>query len=94
MKFFHKLSFSVLVEIFRQLPQIFSAAILDPLDLKILIKNMLRFIAFDLIFHLTYFKKKFVGAKRCKIYAEKIFETIFAILGNSNFEQGHIFFRF
>ena len=52
--FFQKLSFSVLAEIFRNFPQIFSAVILDPLDQKNLIKSILRFIAFDLIFHLPY----------------------------------------
>ena len=34
-------------------PQKISAAILDKSELKILIKNIRRFIAFDLIFHLA-----------------------------------------
>ena len=91
MIFFQKISFSVLAEIFRFFPQIFCAAILDPLDLKKLIKSILRFIAFDLIFHLPYFLKCFENIELCKIYAENFFETIIAILGNSKFEQGHIF---
>ena len=91
MLFFKKLSFSVLAENFRNFPQIFSAAILDPLDLKNLIKSILRFIAFDLIFHLPYFLKRIKNIGPCKIYAENFFETIIVILGNSNFEQGHIF---
>ena len=85
------MSFSFFDGDFEAFPQKFSAALLDKLDLKSFIEYMWRLIAFDLIFHLTYFFKCFVGAKGCKIYAEKIFETIFAILGNSNFEQGHIF---
>ena len=94
LKFSQKLSFSFLCENLRNFPRIFSAAILDALDLKNLIKNILRFIAFDLIFHLPYVFKCFEKTEPCKIYAENIFETIFAILGNLNFEQGHIFLDF
>ena len=73
MTFFQKLSFSVLAEIFRNFPQIFCAAILDPLDLKNLIKSILRFIAFDLIFHLPYFLKCFENIKLCKNLRWKFF---------------------
>ena len=88
------MSFSFFDGNFRTFPQKFSAALLDKLDLKILFKNMWRFIAFDLIFHLTCILKGFIQAKSCKIYAENFFMTIFAFLGNSNFEQGHIFLDF
>ena len=91
MRFFQKLSFSFFDGNFRTFLQKFSTALLDKLDLKIFIKNMWRFIAFDLIFHLACLLKSFVQAKSFKIYAEIFFMIIFALLGNSNFEQGHIF---
>ena len=91
MRFFQKLSFSFFDGINPTFPQKSSAALLDKLDLKFFIKNMCHFIAFDLIFHLACLLKCYVQVKPCKIYAEEIFMTIFAILGNSNFDQGHIF---
>ena len=63
-------------------PRKISAAILDNSDFKILIRNIQRFIAFDLIFYLVCISECFVNTKPCKLDAEKIFETIFAILGN------------
>ena len=91
MRFFQKLSFSFFDGNLQTFPQKFSAALLDKLNLKIFIKNIWRFIAFDLIFHLACLLKGFVQAKPFKNYAEIFFMTIFALLGNSNFEQGHIF---
>ena len=40
---------------FPKIPRKISAAILEILDFKILNKNIQRFIAFDLIYHLVYF---------------------------------------
>ena len=40
---------------FRNFPRKISAVILEILDLKIIFKNILRFIAFVLIFHLVFF---------------------------------------
>ena len=68
-----------------------SGAILDILDQKILIKNIQRFIGFDLIFRLVYIFKCFEKAKSFKIYGEKKFNTILAIFEHFNLEKGLIF---
>ena len=62
---YHKLQFHIFIffleiDFFfignvRGFQRIFDAAILDKLDLKWFTKNILRFIAFDLIFHMEYF---------------------------------------